>query len=183
VALAKVIPGCHALESTGDNQYRADVTLGVGMVKARYAAEISLSELDPPHRLRLAGAGTSSLGTASGSGSVELTPSGAGTRLSYDYHADVSGKVAAVGGRMLEGAAKIVLKQLFEQLGKQAESRSGTKVGASVDARVADGTTAASGRATQGAKPGPGHAASASTADGPSFWRRLVGRLFGGDAS
>lgn len=183
VALAKVIPGCHALESTGENQYRADVTLGVGMVKARYAAEISLSELDPPHRLRLAGAGTSSLGTASGSGSVELTPSGAGTRLSYDYHADVSGKVAAVGGRMLEGAAKIVLKQLFEQLGKQAESRSGTQVGASFDARVADGTTAASGRGIHSANPGPGQAASASMADGPSFWRRMVGRLFGGDVS
>lgn len=119
-ALARVIPGCHALQPAGPNRYRADVTVGVGLVKARYAAEIELSELEPPHRLRLSGSGISSLGSARGSGSVELEPHGDGTRLRYDYRAEVSGKVAAVGGRMLEGAARIVLAQLFEQLGRQA---------------------------------------------------------------
>jgi 2-furoyl-CoA dehydrogenase large subunit len=178
VALAKVIPGCHALEQTGENQYRADVTLGVGMVKARYAAEISLSELDPPHRLRLAGAGTSSLGTASGSGSVVLTPSGTGTRLSYDYRADVSGKVAAVGGRMLEGAAKIVLKQLFEQLGKQAGSQRGAGAGEPVRARDIQGASVTASGAGQGSSRDA--LASAPTAGSPSFWRRMVARGFGG---
>jgi 2-furoyl-CoA dehydrogenase large subunit len=119
-ALAKVIPGCHALETEGSNQYRADVTVGVGMIKARFEAKIGLSEIDAPHRLRLAGAGISSLGSARGSGLVELTPIANGTRLSYDYEAQVSGKVAAVGARMLEGAAKVVLRQLFESLGRQA---------------------------------------------------------------
>ncbi|TAL52190.1 molybdopterin cofactor-binding domain-containing protein [Pandoraea sp.] len=118
-ALARVVPGCHGLERTAENCYRADVTVGVGMIKARYAAEIELSELDPPHRLRLTGTGLSSLGTARGTGMVELAPHGAGTRLTYDYEAEVSGKVAAVGARMLEGAAKIVLRQLFESLGRQ----------------------------------------------------------------
>jgi 2-furoyl-CoA dehydrogenase large subunit len=122
-ALAKVIPGCHALEATGENQYRADVTVGVGMIKARFEARISLSDLDPPHRLRLAGAGMSSLGSAKGNGLVELTPIDRGTRLTYDYEAQVSGKVAAVGGRMLEGAAKVVLRQLFESLGRQAAGK------------------------------------------------------------
>lgn len=124
-ALAKVVPGCHALVPIGTNRYRADVTVGVGMIKARYAAEIALSDLEPPHRLRLAGLGLSSMGAAKGSGLVTLEPRGSGTLLRYDYEAEVSGKVAAVGGRMLEGAAKIVLKQLFEQLGRQA----GGKVG------------------------------------------------------
>jgi 2-furoyl-CoA dehydrogenase large subunit len=96
------------------------VTVGVGMIKARYAAEVALSELDPPRSLRLAGSGLSSVGSASGSGLVTLEPSGAGTLLRYDYSADVAGKVAAVGSRMLEGAAKIVLNQLFEQLGREA---------------------------------------------------------------
>lgn len=120
VALAKVIPGCNALNRIGENRYRADVTVGVGMIKARYAAEVALSELDPPRSLRLAGSGLSSVGSASGSGLVILEPDGEGTLLRYDYSADVSGKVAAVGGRMLEGAAKIVLNQLFEQLGREA---------------------------------------------------------------
>jgi len=122
-ALAKVIPGCHALEATGTNQYRADVTVGVGMIKARFEAQIGLSEIDAPHRLRLAGAGMSSLGSARGNGLVELTRIDNGTRLSYDYEAQVSGKVAAVGGRMLEGAAKVVLRQLFESLGRQAAGK------------------------------------------------------------
>jgi 2-furoyl-CoA dehydrogenase large subunit len=122
-ALAKVIPGCHALEATGPNQYRADVTVGVGMIKARFEARIGLSDIDAPHRLRLAGAGSSPLGTARGEGLVELTPTEQGTRLSYDYEAQVSGKVAAVGGRMLEGAAKVVLRQLFESLGRQASGK------------------------------------------------------------
>ena len=119
-ALAKVIPGCNGLERVGENRYRADVTVGVGMIKARYAAEVALSELDPPRSLRLAGSGLSSVGSASGSGLVTLEPSDGGTLLRYDYAADVSGKVAAVGSRMLEGAAKIVLNQLFEQLGREA---------------------------------------------------------------
>ncbi|MGA9914253.1 MAG: molybdopterin cofactor-binding domain-containing protein [Paraburkholderia sp.] len=122
-ALARVIPGCHALEAEGTNQYRADVTVGVGMIKARFEAKIGLSEIDAPHRLRLAGAGMSSLGSARGSGLVELIPIESGTRLSYDYEAQVSGKVAAVGGRMLEGAAKVVLRQLFESLGRQAAGK------------------------------------------------------------
>jgi 2-furoyl-CoA dehydrogenase large subunit len=120
VALAKVIPGCNALEPAGENRYRADVTLGVGMIKARYTAEVALSELQPPHSLRLAGSGLSSVGSARGSGLVALEPKDGGTLLRYDYEAEVSGKVAAVGSRMLEGAAKMVLNQLFEQLGREA---------------------------------------------------------------
>ncbi|MGX9219697.1 xanthine dehydrogenase family protein molybdopterin-binding subunit [Massilia varians] len=120
VALAKVIPGCNALEPAGEHRYRADVSVGVGMIKARYAAEVALSELDPPRSLRLAGSGLSAVGSARGSGIVTLEPSNGGTLLRYDYAAEVSGKVAAVGSRMLEGAAKIVLNQLFEQLGREA---------------------------------------------------------------
>ena len=120
VALAKVIPGCHALQLIGENHYRADVTVGVGLVKARYAAEIILSEIDAPRSLRLAGNGASSLGTGAGSGTVRLEATAGGSRLHYDYAAQVGGKVAAVGSRMLDGAARIVLGQLFESLGRQA---------------------------------------------------------------
>ncbi|MEW5890025.1 MAG: molybdopterin cofactor-binding domain-containing protein [Pseudomonadota bacterium] len=119
-ALVQVIPGCHALQAVSENRYRAEVTVGVGLVKARYEAEIALSELDPPRSLRLAGSGLSALGAARGSGRVTLEAIPTGTRLSYDYRAEVSGKVAAVGSRMLEGAAKIVLAQLFERLGRHA---------------------------------------------------------------
>ncbi|MBU1439912.1 MAG: molybdopterin-dependent oxidoreductase, partial [Gammaproteobacteria bacterium] len=120
VALARVIPGCHALVADGPNRYRADVTVGVGLVKARYAASIELSEINAPRRLRLAGTGHSSLGTGGGDGVVTLEATAAGTTLHYDYRAQVGGKVAMVGSRMLEGAARIIVAQLFESLGRQA---------------------------------------------------------------
>lgn len=122
-ALARVVPGCHSLEETAPNQYRADVTVGVGMIKARFEAHIGLADIEAPHRLRLSGAGMSPLGSARGNGLVELTPTPHGTRLTYDYEAQVSGKVAAVGARMLEGAAKVVLRQLFESLGREASGK------------------------------------------------------------
>ncbi len=119
-ALASVIPGCHALEQVDEHTYRAEVTIGIGVVKARYQAQVTLSDLDPPHGLSLGGKGMSALGTAQGSGTVRLEPMAGGTRLAYDYDIAVSGKVAAVGSRMLEGAAKVILQQLFERLGRKA---------------------------------------------------------------
>ncbi|MDR3097823.1 MAG: molybdopterin-dependent oxidoreductase [Paraburkholderia sp.] len=137
VALARVVPGCNALEATAPNQYRADVTVGVGMIKARFEAKIGLSDIEAPRRLRLSGAGISPLGTASGEGLVELTPTAQGTVLSYDYEAQVSGKVAAVGARMLEGAAKVVLNQLFESLGRQATGQPAGRRGSWLERRLA----------------------------------------------
>ena len=130
-ALARVIPGCHALVSDGPDRYKADVTVGVGMIKARYEARIELSEIDAPRSLRLACQGISSLGTGSGDGLVRLEATPEGTRLYYDYQAQVGGKVAMVGSRMLEGAAKIIVAQLFESLGRQAAGGSvaSSKVG------------------------------------------------------
>lgn len=120
VRLARVIPGCHRLKETGPRQYTADVTVGVGLVKARYAARVQLSDVEAPHRLRLAGAGDSSMGSATGSGLVSVEARTGGSLLRYDYEVNVSGKVAAVGSRMLEGAARMVLRELFEQLGREA---------------------------------------------------------------
>lgn len=123
LALARVIPGCHALVPEGEYAYRADVTVGVGLIKARYEARIVLSDMDAPHSLVLAGEGQSGLGTAAGRGRVRLEAVPEGTRLHYDYEAQVGGKVAAVGSRMLEGAARVVLAQLFESLGRQAAAQ------------------------------------------------------------
>ena len=123
VALARVIPGCHTLTANGTNRYRADVTVGVGLVKARYEAEIELSNIQAPTSLRLSGSGQSSMGTGSGDGQVVLEATPGGTRLTYDYQARVGGKIAAVGPRMLEGAARIIVGQLFASLGRQASGK------------------------------------------------------------
>ena len=121
--LAHIIPGCHELDVVGENQYRADMTLGVGVIKGRFTAEIQLSELDPPNSALLSGGLDGPLGASNGSGRVFLADADGGTRIHYEYEVEITGKVAAVGGRMLEGAAKALFRQFFKRLGDQVEVR------------------------------------------------------------
>jgi len=118
--LKAIIPGCHDLELEGENRYRADVTVGVGMIRARFEAKVALSDLDPPHSLRLSGSGNSSMGSAIGHAKVRFVELDNGhTRLEYHYQVSVSGKVAAVGGRMLQGASKVIIGQIFTRLSQR----------------------------------------------------------------
>ncbi|MCH8858887.1 MAG: molybdopterin-dependent oxidoreductase, partial [Proteobacteria bacterium] len=115
-ALRCVIPGCHTLHVEGPNAYLAEVSLGVGPVKGRFKARVLLSDLDVERSARLSGTLTGPLGAASGGGLVRLTPTASGTRLDYDYSVTISGKAAAVGGRLLDGAAAIIIRKFFERL-------------------------------------------------------------------
>jgi 2-furoyl-CoA dehydrogenase large subunit len=118
-ALKRVIPGCHELVLEGPNAYRAEVSLGVGPVRGRFRARVLLSELDAPNSARLSGSLAGPLGAASGGGLVRLSATGGGTRLDYDYAVTVSGTAAAVGGRLLDGAADIIIRKFFEGLARQ----------------------------------------------------------------
>jgi 2-furoyl-CoA dehydrogenase large subunit len=114
--LARTIPGCHQLDEVGPNDYRAQVSLGVGVIKGRFSARVTLSNLDPPRSALLTGSLSGPLGVSVGSGRVRLSPAGAGTKIDYDYTVEISGTVAAVGGRMLDGATKVLIKQFFQRL-------------------------------------------------------------------
>jgi 2-furoyl-CoA dehydrogenase large subunit len=114
--LAALLPGCEALDLVGPNAYRAEVVVGIGPVRGRYTAEVALSDLDPPNALTLTGSGTSALGSGSGTGHVTLERTPTGTRVTYRYSASVGGKVAAVGGRMLDSASRLLIGQFFEKL-------------------------------------------------------------------
>lgn len=118
-ALAKVVPGCRELELTGENAYRAEVDMGVGPVRGRFQANIRLFDLDEPRRASLAGQVLGPLGSGTGEGTVSLSPEAGGTRVAYDYEVQVAGKVAAVGGRMLDGAARALIGQFFQALVRQ----------------------------------------------------------------
>ncbi len=118
--LAAVIPGAHGVEKISDTEFHADVTLGVGPVKGRYHATINLSDMDPPRAVTLSGRVTGLLGSGGGTGRIRLTPVGEGrTELAYDYEAEIGGKVASVGGRLLDGAARFVIRQFFEALSRK----------------------------------------------------------------
>jgi 2-furoyl-CoA dehydrogenase large subunit len=118
-ALAAVIPGCHKLDLVGDNSYQADVSLGVGPVRGRFKANVALTEMVEPEKATLSGGLIGSLGASRGSGHVSLSAADGGTTVTYDYAIELTGTVASVGGRLLEGAAKALVNQFFQRLGAQ----------------------------------------------------------------
>ena len=119
--LQAVIPGCHTIEKISDTHFRAEVTLGVGPVKGRYRADVKLSDLDPPHAVTLGGSAEGALGFGSGEGRITLVPiADGGTAIRYVYEAAIGGKVASIGGRLLDGAARVIIGQFFAALARQA---------------------------------------------------------------
>jgi len=119
--LRAVIPGCHSVQKISDTHFRADVTIGIGPVKGRYRADVTLSDLDPPHAVTLGGSAEGALGFGGGEGRITLLPTGnGGTSIRYVYEAAIGGKVASIGGRLLDGAARVIIGQFFAALARQA---------------------------------------------------------------
>jgi 2-furoyl-CoA dehydrogenase large subunit len=114
--LKKIIPGAHTVEVVGEGHYRAEVALGVGPIKGRFVANVELSELETERFAHLSGGLSGPLGGAKGDGDVTLTPTEHGCRLDYSYSVEVIGKVASVGGRMMDRATEIIIGQFFERL-------------------------------------------------------------------
>ena len=119
--LARIVPGAHGVERVSNTAFRAEVSLGIGPVRGRYRAEIALSDLDEPRSATLSGSVDGALGFGRGAGRLQLEAVGPNrTVLRYEYEAAVGGKVASVGGRLLDGAARVVIGQFFEALAAQA---------------------------------------------------------------
>ncbi len=118
--MAKIVPGCETLEEAGENSFRGSVILGAGPVKGRFDVRIDLTDLERPRRANLVGTADGALGASRGSGSFTLAPTGAGTLVSYTYSVELSGKIAAVGGRLIRGAARLLIDRFMRALIRQA---------------------------------------------------------------
>jgi 2-furoyl-CoA dehydrogenase large subunit len=115
--LAAIIPGCRGLTQDGPDRYSAEVVIGVAGIRGTYRAQIELRDKDEGRSLRLVGKAFGPLGFGSGSGSVSVRPEPDGrTRLEYRYEAQVGGKVAAVGQRMLGSVMRYLAAQFFHSL-------------------------------------------------------------------
>ena len=124
--LATIVPGCQRLQQEGPDRYSAEVTIGVAGIRGLYAAEIELKDKREPQSVRLVGKATGALGFGAGEGVVTLAPDDGGTRLTYHYRADIGGKVAAVGQRLLSTVTRVLIAQFFRALERRIVPQSAT---------------------------------------------------------
>jgi carbon monoxide dehydrogenase subunit G len=120
--LRACIPGCQSLETTGDNGFAAVAKVKVGPVSATFKGKVTLSEIDPPNGYRITGEGEGGVaGFAKGGAVVKLEDAEGGTKLTYDVEAQIGGKLAQLGGRLINGVAKKMADEFFANFAKAVE--------------------------------------------------------------
>lgn len=124
--LEACIPGCQELIKTSDTQMTATALIKVGPVTAKFQGAVTLSDLDPPNGYRIAGEGQGGVaGFAKGSAIVRLEQDGDGTILHYTVSADVGGKLAQLGGRLIDATAKQMSGLFFKRFAEEIEVQYG----------------------------------------------------------
>ena len=115
------IPGCESLEKTGDNSFSAKVVAKVGPVKAKFGGDVTLSNINPPESYTISGEGKGgAAGFAKGGADVKLAEDGeGGTILTYTAKADVGGKLAQLGSRLIDGTSKKMADEFFSKFSEQ----------------------------------------------------------------
>lgn len=117
--LARCIDGCEAMTRVADDAFRARVKARIGPLSATFDADIKLAYLDPPNGYRLeASAKGGPAGFGKGTASVALAPDGAGTLLRYEAEGSVGGKLAQVGQRLVDAAARKMADDFFRRFGE-----------------------------------------------------------------
>ena len=112
--LKQCIPGCQALEKVSDTEFNGRVIASVGPVRATFGGKVTLSDLDPPQSYTISGEGSGGVaGFAKGGAKVNLAEDGAATILSYAVQAQVGGKLAQVGSRLIDGVARKMANDFF----------------------------------------------------------------------
>src|SRR5437588_1366475 len=114
--LQKCIPGCEQMEKTGENQYNAKLTAGVGPVKGVFTATVSLEQITPPEHYKLVVEGKGQPGFVKGSGELNLKEAGGATEIQYSGDFNVGGLIASVGQRMIQATANMLAARFFKSL-------------------------------------------------------------------
>src|SRR4051812_43316576 len=116
------IPGCQSLEKLADDQMKATAAVKVGPISARFTGTVHLTDIDPPNGYRISGEGQGGVaGFAKGGANVGLADDGSDTLLNYAVNAQVGGKLAQLGGRLIDASAKQMADQFFDRFSKEVQ--------------------------------------------------------------
>ncbi len=118
--LKSCIPGAQELEKVSDTEFQATAKVAVGPVKATFKGKVLLSDMEPPNGYTITGEGQGGVaGFAKGGATVRLEEADGGTKMTYDVQAQVGGKLAQLGGRLINGVAKKYADQFFDNFAKR----------------------------------------------------------------
>jgi len=122
-AVASCLPGCESLEPTGDQTYRATLTVGIAAISGKYQGTVQIADQQPPARYRLVVDGKGRAGFVKGEATVELTEREDGrTVVAVQGKGQVGGMIARVGQRLLGSVSRTMMDRFFDCVGKRAES-------------------------------------------------------------
>lgn len=121
--LASVLPGCEKLERTGEDAYEGALKIKVGPVQGKFDGKIGLSDIVPPEGYSMIVDGRGAPGFVKAKAQVKLAADGDQTVMTYDSDAQIGGRIATVGQRLLDSSAKAIIKQSLEGLNKIFEAR------------------------------------------------------------
>jgi carbon monoxide dehydrogenase subunit G len=120
--LKACIPGCESIEMISDTQMKAVAAIKLGPVSAKFQGKVTLSDLDPPNGYKISGEGQGGpAGFAKGGAEVRLIDQAQGTLLSYTVDAQVGGKIAQIGARLIDATAKSLAEQFFKKFAAVVE--------------------------------------------------------------
>ena len=121
--LKACVPGCESIEKSGDNEYVVRMTARIGPVSAKFKGKLALSELDPPNSYSIAFEGQGGVaGFGKGGAKVQLSPEAGNTKLAYQVKANVGGKLAQIGSRLVDAAAKKLSEEFFNAFNAKVAS-------------------------------------------------------------
>ncbi|HZU81825.1 MAG TPA: carbon monoxide dehydrogenase subunit G [Polyangiaceae bacterium] len=158
VVLAAAMPGCEKLERV-DGCYEGELNIKVGPVQGKFSGKVDLKDMQEPRSYTMIVEGRGAPGFVKATAAVRLERDGEGTRLRYDADAQVGGKIASVGQRLLEASARAISRQSLEGLQENIRIRSAAKAAtsapAAAKAAASTPTAAQAAPAERAAAPAP----------------------------
>ena len=125
--LQKTIPGCEEFIKKSETEFTATATNKIGPFNASFTGDIELTDLNPPHSYKITGSGNSPVGFANGEATVSLEDEANGTKLTYTVEANVGGKIAQVGSRLIDMTAKKMADIFFGKFSELVSNDQGDK--------------------------------------------------------
>lgn len=114
--LARAMPGCESLEQIGENEYRMKMKMAIASLSGAFDGKIRITGAVPPSSFRLSVDGTGKIGFVKGEGAISIRPEGEESEVGYEGDVQVGGTIAAVGQRLIEATAKMMIKRFFEKV-------------------------------------------------------------------